>query len=269
MFEQNESSDNLSKQTLPKISIIVATCNCADELEQTIMSFNAQDYEFKELVVVDCASSDHTLKILSQYASSIDHVVSENDKGISDAFNKGVKLATGDYINFQGSGDTFSADNVLNEMMLDVDKTSDLLICGRVERIANDLNGTRLWVTDNIINFKKESLLFKMSLAHQALFTHKNLFKQYGLFDINNHYCMDYEHLLRYYSHFPPVIGKDIIVSGWKAGGVGSGKTLEIYQEYDAIKRFHKVAPNWMLTLINQWLLFKYYTKRLLGFSDG
>ena len=70
---------------------------------------------------------------------------------------------------------------------------------------------------------------------------------------------MDYEHLLRYYAYFPKVIGKDILVSRWKAGGVGSGKTLEIYKEYDAIKRIHKVAPGWILTIINQWILFKYY----------
>jgi glycosyltransferase involved in cell wall biosynthesis len=249
----------------PKISIIIATCNCANDLEQTILSFIAQDYQYKELVIIDCASSDQTVELLEQYTQQIDYFISEPDKGISDAFNKGVKLATGDYINFQGAGDTFSANNVLTQMMRGIDKNMDLLICGQVEHVSNDRHKTRLWISDKISTFKKSSLLFKMSLPHQALFTHQKLFDQYGLFDVNNVYCMDYEHLLRYYSHFPRVIGKDILVTAWQAGGIGCGKTIEIYKEYDAIKRRHKVASGITLSLINQWNLFKYHTKTIIG----
>ncbi|WP_198266709.1 hypothetical protein [sulfur-oxidizing endosymbiont of Gigantopelta aegis] len=103
-----------------------------------------------------------------------------------------------------------------------------------------------------------------MSLPHQGLFTHKKLFEQYGLFDVNNRFCMDYEHLLRYYSNFPKLISKNIIISNWKAGGVGSGRILEIYDEYDAIKRHHQVAPIIILAMIKQWILFKYYIKKYL-----
>ncbi|WP_198265485.1 glycosyltransferase, partial [sulfur-oxidizing endosymbiont of Gigantopelta aegis] len=144
-------SDKLSTyMSSPKVSIIIATCNCSVELEQTIISFIEQDYENKELIVVDCESTDETSSILKKYALSIAQMLSEKDTGISDAFNKGIKLATGDYINFQGSGDLFNSNNVLAKMMKNIDKDKDLLLCGRVKRVANDPEQSCLWVSEYI-----------------------------------------------------------------------------------------------------------------------
>ena len=102
-----------------------------------------------------------------------------------------------------------------------------------------------------------------MSLAHQGLFTHKSYFKKYGLFDINNTFCMDYDHLLRSYHQFPKVITKNIIVAKWRDDGLGNGRTLEIYKEYDKIKRDNKVASSLILHYIKYWTLFKYYVKSI------
>jgi len=111
--------------------------------------------------------------------------------------------------------------------------------------------------------FSKFSLLFRMSLPHQALFTNKLFFDKFGLFDVDNKFCMDYELLLRAYKNFPNVIMKDIFVSAWVEGGIGVN-TLGVYKEYDNIKRKNKVSSNFILFLINKWILFKYYIKNLL-----
>ena len=71
-----------------------------------------------------------------------------------------------------------------------------------------------------------------MSLPHQGLFIPKEFFAKYGEFDLNNKYCMDYELLLRAYNNLPKVITKDLVVSNWRADGLGEGKTLEILKEY-------------------------------------
>lgn len=106
--------------------------------------------------------------------------------------------------------------------------------------------------------FAPSSLRYKMSLPHQGLFTHRRFFQQYGLFDLQLKYAMDYELLLRAYQDFPPVLMKDIIVAAWLPGGVGAHSTLAVYREYRQIKAKHRIAPSWMLGAIHYWNTFKY-----------
>jgi len=104
-----------------------------------------------------------------------------------------------------------------------------------------------------------------MSLPHQALFTHKKMFEKYGLFDIDNVFCMDYEHLLRAYQDFPTVTLKDVRFSAWREGGVGTGRMLEILNEYDQIKQKNNVAPKLTLKALKYYILFKYYLRKNLN----
>ena len=83
-----------------KISIITATFNSEKYLEETIRSVLSQSYQNIEYIIIDGGSTDRTLKIVEKHTGKIDKVVSEHDSGIYDAFNKGIKLATGDIIYF-------------------------------------------------------------------------------------------------------------------------------------------------------------------------
>ena len=243
----------------PKVSIITSTFNCQNHIQKTIDSIANQDYPNLEYLIIDGKSSDNTINIIEQNQDKIDFFLSESDSGISEAFNKGIKHSNGDYLYFIGAGDTLKDNQVISKMMENIDKDKDLLICGRVARTS--LDGKILWSTKYIKNFDKRSLLFKMSLPHQGLFTHKSLFDRYGLFDENNKYCMDYEHLLRYYKVFPKIITKDIIVASWNEGGIGSNKLLEVFNEYNYIKHKHKIASNIVLTIIHYWTILKYKIK--------
>ena len=98
-----------------KVSIIISVLNGDKHIYNTIQSILNQNYQNKELIVIDGGSKDGTIDILRKYSNKIKWI-SEPDKGISDAFNKGIKLATGDYINFQGDGDGFIHNNVLTEI---------------------------------------------------------------------------------------------------------------------------------------------------------
>ena len=75
---------------------------------------------------------------------------------------------------------------------------------------------------------------------------------------------MDYEHLLRSYHDFPKVATKNIVVARWRDDGLGNGRILEIYKEYDKIKRINKVANNKILKVIKYWILFKFYVKKII-----
>lgn len=250
----------------PLVSILTVVFNGAEFIERTILSILDQDYEDLEFIVIDGGSTDGTVDILQRYGHVIDYWVSEPDKGISDAFNKAVMLSAGDYLNFQGAGDYLLSSHVVTEMMEGVDAEHDMLVCGRIQRVSEHDDKKVLWVAPKryTSKFNKRSLLFRMALPHQALFTHKKMFERYGLFDIDNSFCMDYEHLLRAYRSFPSVKLKNIFFSAWREGGVGTDRTLEVLKEYGKIKIKNKVAPGFILMLIEGWILFKYYTKRSL-----
>ncbi len=248
----------------PLVSILMAVFNSATFLEKAILSVLKQDYANLEFIIVDGGSTDGTIDIIRKYEHAINYWVSEPDRGISDAFNKAVILAAGDYFNFQGAGDYPVSDSVVSEMMLGVDAQNDMLICGRVQRVTETEEEKVIWIAPKhyTSKFNKRSLLFKMPLPHQALFTHRRMFELYGLFDTDNIFTMDYEHLLRAYKHFPEVKLKDIVFSAWREGGVGTGRMLEHLREQVKIKEKNKVAPRLVLKLLEYWIYFKFYVKK-------
>lgn len=253
---------NTTKQNKPFISIITAVYNGEKHLEQTIKSIINQTYENIEYIIIDGGSTDRTIDIIKKYEDKISYWVSEKDAGISDAFNKGIKASSGEYINFQGDGDGFSSSDALEKVFTNINPSEDIFVSAKIQRVDESEN--EMFLSKHIDKFDYKSLLFKMSLPHQGLFTHKDYFDKYGLFDVNNTFCMDYDHLLRSYKNFPKVVTKDIVVARWRADGLGNGRTLEIFKEYDKIKRDNKVANAFILDGVKYWTLFKYYVKKLI-----
>jgi glycosyltransferase involved in cell wall biosynthesis len=229
-----------SMKKINKISIVIPVYR--DQLSllmQTINSVLNQTYSNWELIIVQgdrLLIKDNRFKIIYRKPC-----------GIADAFNAGIKASNGDYLYFLGVGDILWNKTVLEKMMVGVSYAKDWLICGRINRIDGDEKKT-LYTSG--IEFQKWQLLYKMALPHQALFTSKNFFQKYGYFDTKCKYAMDYEILLRAYHDFPPVIMKDMVVAGWRTGGIGTGKTNEVINEYYQIRLKNKIASAWILKLI-------------------
>ena len=101
----------------PKFSIITVTYNAGAVLEDTIQSVITQTYKNVEYIIVDGGSKDRTLQIIEQYKEHIHTVISEPDKGLYDAMNKGIALASGDYLCFLNAGDCFHEDDTLQQMV--------------------------------------------------------------------------------------------------------------------------------------------------------
>lgn len=95
---------NLSE---PLVTVITVTYNCGRYLEETILSVLNQSYSNIEYIVIDGGSQDGTLDVLTKYNHAIDYWISEPDKGIYDAMNKGIRLSSGDWLNFLNAKDTF------------------------------------------------------------------------------------------------------------------------------------------------------------------
>ena len=177
----------------PKISIITIAYNSEKTIEQTIKSVISQSYPHKEYIIVDGLSTDNTLNIVNSYANQIDCIISETDKGISDAFNKGINKATGDLIVLINSDD-----ELLPEALQIVSDTWD----GKSDVWSGDYTA---WNEQTGQSFTIcPSLDFPTPpyfrrAVHQGRFITKKLYERIGLYDESIRYPMDLEFLMRAY----------------------------------------------------------------------
>jgi glycosyltransferase involved in cell wall biosynthesis len=152
--------------TQPLISIITISYNCADAVEKTIRSVLSQQYPDFEYIVIDGGSTDGTADIIRRHSPNLAYWVSEKDRGISDAFNKGIAAARGRYINLLNSGDTFASVHTLEELAPHL--TSPLVTFRFMEENSGEY--ARL-VDENEPDMEKKALL-----GHQATFVHRDVY---------------------------------------------------------------------------------------------
>lgn len=166
----------------PRFSIITVTYNAQKVLEDTIQSVISQTYHQVEYIIIDGASRDNTLTIIEKYRSRISQVVSEPDKGLYDAMNKGISLATGDYICFLNAGDSFHGDHTLQRMVHSIHSNEwpDILYgeTALVDAERHFLRMRRLSAPE-VLNWK--SFKQGMLVCHQAFFAKRTLVEPYHL----------------------------------------------------------------------------------------
>lgn len=173
----------------PLISIITVSLDAEKYIEQTIQSVLNQTYKNIEYIVVDGGSTDTTVEIINKYLDKIDHFISEKDDGIADAMNKGISMATGDYVCFLHADDYFSQDNALETVVQSMDKTADIIACnirfGKQLKIYKP-RGFNFW-----FNFK--------GIPHQGILCRRSLIEKFNGFDKQFQICMDYDLFLQAY----------------------------------------------------------------------
>lgn len=178
----------------PKISIITITYNSDKTLEETIKSVISQDYENLEYLIIDGGSTDRTLQIVDFYRNKISFVVSETDKGISDAFNKGIKKATGEIIGIINSDDLLLP-GALAAIAEAYDETVDVYRGNTVR--WNEKSGEKTSLKPSM-TFPARSI-GKRSICHQSTFVTKRAYDRYGGYDLNFRFMMDADLLTRLY----------------------------------------------------------------------
>lgn len=202
-----------------KASIITVSYNAIKTIEQTILSVKAQTYKNIEYIIIDGQSTDGTLDIINKYQRDIDYIVSEPDKGIYDAMNKGIRCATGDIIGFVNSDDWYEPDTI-EKVVTCFNSTDAEITHGQVWVI--DENGNKI-KTNGFENeeVEYEQLHYRM-LPHLSVFAKRTVFEQYGVFDINYHIAADYDWILRCYTggaHLQYING---VMGSFRRGGVST-----------------------------------------------
>ena len=179
----------------PRFSIITVTYNAEKVIEETIQSVITQTYKNYEYIIIDGASKDNTLSVIDKYKDMISRVVSEPDKGLYDAMNKGIAAATGDYLCFLNAGDSFHEDDTLQLMVHSInDEALPDVLYGETAIVNKDghfLHMRRLQTPENLTwkSFKRGMLV-----CHQAFFAKRSLAEP---FDLSYRFSADFDWCIR------------------------------------------------------------------------
>lgn len=180
-----------------KVSIITVVYNGHDTIRDCIESVLNQTYADLEYIIVDGASTDGTVELVKSYGDRVARFVSEPDKGLYDAMNKGIGLATGDVIGFLNADDMYRHRNVVEHIIEKFDQTgadgvySDMIYVDRA-----DLNKVkRYWQAGK---YQHGDFLWGWMPGHLSFFARKHVYERFGAFRLDLKSAADYELLLRF-----------------------------------------------------------------------
>lgn len=178
-----------------KISIITVCYNAVKTIENTILSVKIQNYDNIEYIIIDGNSTDGTQAIIKKHIDIIDYFISESDKGMYDAINKGIKIASGEIIGILNSDDEFNMHNVIDLIAKTFKNNLSLeSVFGDVSFINTNSKITRYY---NSKLWKPFFFYFGIMPPHPSFYCKKELFDKYGLYRTDLEIASDYEMLLR------------------------------------------------------------------------
>jgi glycosyltransferase involved in cell wall biosynthesis len=213
----------------PLITVITVVFNDEKNLEKTIKSIINQTYKNIEYIIVDGGSTDQTLEIIHKYEDRIDYWITENDKGIYDAMNKGVSLARGEWINFMNSGDIFFDKETIAKINFDRDKNINVLY-GDAETEYTGFS--KIYKAGNL-----RDLPYSMQFSHQSAFF-RTAYHQQNLFTLKYKFASDFYLILQLFINNPDSFAEvPIVISSVSVGGISDKKTyLSVYERWLIVK---------------------------------
>lgn len=214
----------------PLISIITPTFNSVATIEKTILSVLNQEYKKIEHVFIDGLSSDETVSVIHNYKDQYKHFcfISERDKGIYDAMNKGLDLCKGDWVYFIGSGDEFYNEHVLQELVEQGWFNEEQVVYGNVL-----INGETAWAADKSIYDGPFTLekLFTKNICHQSIFYPRSVIEQIGYYSDKYAITADWDFNVRCFAKYKFTYS-DKIIAFFNGGGKSSeGEDYSFYED--------------------------------------
>lgn len=173
----------------PLVSVVTIVFNDEAHIGATMESVVGQTYAPIEYIVIDGGSTDHTLAVIRSYEDRIDHWQSGPDQGVSDAFNKGIRAARGEYIGLINAGDWYEPETVARVVEAFSRNPETGVVCGSL----------RFWKGEERVNICQSAprlLERDMTVTHPTCFVRADLYKRFGLYENGYRYAMDYRLLL-------------------------------------------------------------------------
>jgi len=244
----------------PLITIIIAVYNAEGTIQQCIDSIVNQTYKNKEIIIIDGASSDNTVALLRKNAAHLSYWVSEPDSGVYNAFNKGLKHASGEWIYFLGADDYFWNDCVLEEVVKHLMTIpANIKIAYGCVMLVNDKNENILQLGKPWDETKK---IFSqlMNIPHQGVMHRRSLFEIHGVFDESFKITGDYEMLLRELKTNDALFIDNSIIAGYRQGGISSvsANALRVNSEYRRAQKLNGLNFPGLMWISNQIKIYTY-----------
>lgn len=209
--------------TAIKISVITPVFNGAEFIADCIESVQAQDYPNIEHLIIDGGSTDGTIDIVNSYGVKY---TSEPDAGIYDAFNKGVRCATGEIVHILNSDDLYADSKAVSSVISHMELNSLDLCHGYAEQFNE--NNIVVKKIGNHVN--KKELLKKMRVAHPSTFVAKSVYNRYGSFSVGFKIAADHDFLLRVWEKVEIGFIPRTIVK-MRIGGISTTQFVQSYRE--------------------------------------
>ena len=254
-----------------KVSIITVCFNSALTLRDTIDSVLSQDHKDIEYIIIDGGSTDGTTAIIQEYGLAITKWVSEPDRGIYDAMNKGIGMASGDVIGFLNSDDMYMNQSSISQLIHKMNEEhADCVFADLIYVDSKKIN--RVLRYYNSGHFKPSRFQFGWMPAHPTFLAKKTIYDRVGIFSLQYKIAADYELLIRIlwkdrakYAYLPKPVVK------MRAGGIstaGLSHSLLLNQENVMACRAHGIKTNLVKILLKfPWKLFELARGRLLNDS--
>lgn len=234
-----------------KVSIITATYNSSQTIIDTIKSLEEQTYSNIEYIIIDGASKDNTLELIKEYCTKVSIIISEPDKGIYDALNKGISVSTGDIVGFLHSDDIFAYPEAIEDLVKTLKTNQSQAVYADLEYVSkeNVKNIIRKWTSGY---YKYSNLKKGWMPPHPTFYMKRELYNIHGNFDLDFKISADYDSLLRYLwsnkisiSYLPKVVTK------MRIGGESNRSFMNILKKTkEDIRALKKNNISWFYPVI-------------------
>jgi glycosyltransferase involved in cell wall biosynthesis len=231
----------------PILSVITVVYNNVADIEQTMLSVLNQTYFNIEYIVIDGQSTDGTIQVIEKYKDRLAKFISEKDKGIYDAMNKGLAVATGDYVLFMNSGDEiYATDTVANVFAAAPDADIYYGETEMIDQQGNSLGRRRHAAPEN---FTWRSFKYGMSVSHQAIYIKRSLVEPY---DPQYQLSADIDWILRATKKAKLIVNVHQYVAKYRVGGMSKLKHRQsLAERFNIMKRYYGLVA----TLFNHTII--------------
>jgi len=245
-----------SEAEKPVVTIITINFNGAKTLADTLKSVIGQDYPFIEYIVLDGGSTDSSLEIIKNYEQNISYWQSGKDKGISDAFNKGIQKATGEFIGIINSDDWYEERAV----------SSMIANANNADVLYGDMRYWKEGKPDYVFKATHTLLHQEMTINHPTTFVRRLFYtEKVGLFNVGYKYAMDYELMLRLQKAGARFVYIPAVLANMRLDGASDARWLDAYKEVKQAKIDNgiprKVANRYFYQQVTRTFLSKTFRK--------
>ena len=268
----SDTDTSLTSSPSPRISIITVSYQSVRTLERSLQSVAAQTWPAREHILIDGGSTDRTVDLARRHSASLAEIVSEPDKGIYDAMNKGVARASGDVIGFLNSDDWFVDDEVLAEV-------AQAFADPQVDAVFGNVDFVRADAPDRVVRvynsgrFRPELLPSGWMPAHPGLFFRRSVFERVGKFKTDYKIAADFDFIVRAfstarlkYTYLPRTLVR-MQLGGASTSGFAS--TLLLNREMMRVLRENDVPTSWPKLLSRYFVKILQYLPSVEGRARG